>query len=328
VEVTSERREEATATRAGLDRIVRRIGDPNIVRKLASELPAPDLTTLLLEIAAERASRASGPGVLARYRTDRFTRPSTVPFRSLRSVEDAFIRAVPDVWQWVVPSPVVPFGAHAVLGPVSQDWIVSTVRSSEVAADPTVVLALEAAVRRHETATRPTLGSVRLATIQRITRGQRYESTDAFAHFSLFAMATAGRSRAGEGFDDEALDGHLGVYVDALSGIADRVELVLSTPDSSVGRRLRDGIHERRASSFVTVSDDTERLGGQRYYRRACFKIHAITPRGRVEFVDGGFTDWTERLLGDRHERLLISGAGLDRPALMLGEGGASEPSR
>jgi len=318
---------EVTATRAGLDRIVGRLGDSDMVPKLASELTAPDLTTLLLEVAAERASRASAPGVLARYRTDRFTRPSTVPFGSLRSVEDAFIRAVPDAWKWVVPSPVVPLGAHAALGPVSQDWVVSTVRSSEVAADPTVALALEAAAGRHETSTRRASGTARLATIQRVTRGQLYEAADAFAHFSIFAMATAGRSQTGERFDDEALDEHLGVYVDALSGIADRVEIVLSTAETSVGRRLRDGIHERWASSFVTVSDDTERLGGQSYYRRACFKIHAVTPRGKVELVDGGFTDWTERLLGDHHERLLISGAGLDRPALMLGQGRASEPS-
>ena len=318
---------EVTATRAGLDRIVGKLGDPDIVPKLASELPAPDLTTLLLEVAAVRASRASGPGVLARYRTDRFTRPGTVPFRNLRSVEDAFIRAVPEAWEWVVPSPVVPFGAHAALGPVSQDWVVSTIRSSEVAADPTVALALEAAARRHETSTRRAAGTARLATIQRVTRGQRFESPDAFTHFSIFAMATTGRSQAGERFDDEALGEHLGVYVDALSGIADRVEIVLSTAETSVGRRLRDGIHERWASSFVTVSHDTERLGGQRYYRRACFKIHAVTPGGKVEFVDGGFTDWTERLLGDHHERLLISGAGLDRPALMLGQGRAPEPS-
>jgi hypothetical protein len=317
-----------TATRAGLDRIVNKIGDPDIVRKLASDLPAPDLTTLLLEIAAQRASRARGPGVLARYRTDRFTRPSTVPFHSLRSVEDSFVRAVPEAWDWVVPSPVVPLGAHAVLGPVSQDWVVSTVRSTEVAADPTVALALEAALRRYETSASRISGSVRLATIQRITRGQRYESPDAFVHFSIFAMVTAGRSQPGERFDDEALYGHLGVYVDALNGIADRVELVLSTAETSIGRRLRDGTHDRWASSFVTVSDDSERLGGQGYYRRACFKIHAVTRRGKVEFVDGGFTDWTERLLGDRHERLLISGAGLDRPALMLGVGRASEPSR
>ena len=318
---------EVTATRAGLDRIVGKLGDPDIVPKLASELTAPDLTTLLLEVAAERASRASAPGVLARYRTDRFTRPSTVPFGSLRSVEDAFIRAVPDAWKWVVPSPVVPLGAHSALGPVSQDWVVSTVRSSEVAADPTVALALEAAAGRHQTSTRRASGTARLATIQRVTRGQLYESPDAFAHFSIFAMATAGRSQAGERFDDEALGEHLGVYVDGLSGIVDRVEIVLATAETSVGRRLRDGIHERWASSFVTVSDDTERLGGQRYYRRACFKIHAVTPGGKVEFVDGGFTDWTERLLGDNHERLLISGAGLDRPALMLGQGRAPEPS-
>jgi hypothetical protein len=328
VDVTSGRRKEATAARAGLDRIVGKIGDPDIVRKLASELSASDLTTLLLEIAAKRASAARGPGVLGRYRTSRFTRPSAVPFRSLRSVENGFIRAVPDAWDWVVPSPVVPLGAHAALGPVSQDWVVSTVRSNEVAADPTVALALEAAARRYEASTRRTLASVRLATIQRITRGQRYDSPDAFSHFSIFAMATAGRSQAGERFDDEALQEHLGVYVDALSGIADRVEIVLSTADTSIGRRLHDGIHERWASSFVTVSDDSERLGGQRYYRRACFKIHAVAPRGKVEFVDGGFTDWTERLLGDRHERLLISGAGLDRPALTFGEDRAPEPSR
>jgi hypothetical protein len=317
-----------TATRAGLDRIVRKIGDPDIVRKLAFELTAPDLTTLLLEIAAERASRARASDVLARYQTDRFTRPSTVSFRHLRSVEDTFIRAVPDVFDWVVPSPVLPLGAHAALGPVSQDWVVSTVRPNEVAADPTVALALEAALRRHETPARRSLGSVRLATIQRITRAQRYESPDAFVHFSIFAMVTAGRSQAGEQFDDEALGEHLGVYVDAMTGIADRVELVLSTAETSVGRRLRDGIHDRWTSSFVTVSDDSERLGAQRYYRRACFKIQAVTRREKVEVVDGGFTDWTDQLLGDRHERLLISGAGLDRPALTLGEGRASEPSR
>jgi hypothetical protein len=81
---------------------------------------------------------------------------------------------------------------------------------------------------------------------------------------------------------------------------------------------LRDGLRERWTAERVQVGDDPERLAGQRYYRRACFKVHAVIGGARLEFVDGGFTDWTERLLGDRHERMLISGAGLDRPALAL----------
>ena len=37
----------------------------------------------------------------------------------------------------------------------------------------------------------------------------------------------------------------------------------------------------------------------------------ACRSRGR-ELVEGGFVDWTQRLLGDRKERLLVSGIGLD----------------
>jgi hypothetical protein len=31
-----------------------------------------------------------------------------------------------------------------------------------------------------------------------------------------------------------------------------------------------------------------------------------------IELVDGGFVDWTQKLLGNKKERLLISGTGID----------------
>jgi len=34
--------------------------------------------------------------------------------------------------------------------------------------------------------------------------------------------------------------------------------------------------------------------------------------------ADGGFVDWTQRLTGNRKERLLISGFGVDRLAISL----------
>jgi hypothetical protein len=315
---------ETRSERAGLGRIVEKLGDPDIVRKLASELTASDLSTLLMEVASERASRASASDVLSRYRSDRFSKPSGVRFEDLRSVEERFIRAVPDGWEWVVLSPLVPFGAHASLGPITQDWVVSTVRPNEVAADPTAALALEAAVQRRDSSARRS-DPVRLATIQRITRAQLYSSPDAFPHFSIFALVTAGRSQAGERFDDEALGEHLGVYVDALLDMAEAIELVFSVGETLGGRRLVDSARERWSSSDVRVSEDARRLTQQRYYRRACFKVNAEIGAQRYEVADGGFTDWTERLLGDRHERMLISGAGLDRPALAIGQRSEAE---
>jgi hypothetical protein len=305
---------------SAIDRVVKKVGDPDVVRKLASELTAPDFTTLMMAVAAERASHVRGSDVLARYRSDRFSRPGTVQFRLLRDIEDLFIRAVPENWDFVVPSPLVPFGTHVALGEISQDWVVTTIRPHEAAADPTVALALEAAARRRDSSARRNEEPQRLATIQRIVRAQLYQSPKSFSHFSIFALATAGRSRPREEFDPVALNEHLAICVAALSEVADSVEIIVSTADTRPGRELVDSVRDRwQERPDVAVTEDPQRLLRQRYYRRACFKINAIIGTETVEIGDGGFTDWTQRMLEDRHERLLISGVGLDRPALALG---------
>ena len=54
-----------------------------------------------------------------------------------------------------------------------------------------------------------------------------------------------------------------------------------------------------------------QRLEGLGYYRRFTLRISPKAPDGnRYPIVDGGFTDWTAHLLGNRKERLLISGIG------------------
>jgi hypothetical protein len=47
----------------------------------------------------------------------------------------------------------------------------------------------------------------------------------------------------------------------------------------------------------------------RRYCVRTCFGLWS----GEANLADGGFTDWCARLLGDRKERVLTSGIGLDR---------------
>ena len=51
--------------------------------------------------------------------------------------------------------------------------------------------------------------------------------------------------------------------------------------------------------------------------------LERILAAAGAEFflADGGFTDWTRRLLSDRKERLLISGLGSERFILCFGGG-------
>lgn len=55
------------------------------------------------------------------------------------------------------------------------------------------------------------------------------------------------------------------------------------------------------------------RLEALGYYRGLCLRISPVAPDGkRYPVIDGGFTDWTARLLQDRKERCLASGIGTE----------------
>ena len=48
------------------------------------------------------------------------------------------------------------------------------------------------------------------------------------------------------------------------------------------------------------------------YYKGIQFKMIIGLAGGEWEIADGGFVDWTQRMLEDRKERCLIGGFGFD----------------
>ena len=94
-------------------------------------------------------------------------------------------------------------------------------------------------------------------------------------HFRLIALVSAGRAGAEEAFSEEQL-----------------------------------GFYTRLLEPLGRVEVDRERRKRQ-YYAGATF---GVSLEG-YEVVEGGFVDWTQRLIGDRKERLLVSGIGLDLPS-------------
>ncbi|MEW9550877.1 hypothetical protein [Nonomuraea sp. NPDC050783] len=283
-----------------LDRVLRGAGGPGVLDVLAERLSGSDLTTLLLEVMRRRAGSLTPADVLRRYGHDRFAAPAAIPFRDLRRAEDAALSALPAAFEPVVLSPVAPLGTCSVPATVDQNKVVSTIRNGEVAADPTNALALEAALRR-----RAAGGAepVRLAAVQRVVRAQHVEGAARFAHFTLFALVTAGRDTGDLAFERQHAAEHLAVLADAVRACG------AGEPEMRV--TVLDERYERVAAGLGGTPDPGRR-SGRGYYTGLCFKVYA----GGAEVGDGGFTDWTARLLGNHKERLLVSALGLDRLAM------------
>ena len=300
-----------------LRRIEQDLG-PDVIDRIAA-LRGSDLTTLMLEIARRRTDGITPADVVRRYETDRFVSPGSFAPSTIAEIEASLFAALPDGFEQVVLSPVAPLGAHRIAG-VDQSRVVTTVRSNEVAADPTNVLALEAAIRRRALLRQDARSSeqVRLAASQRVTRAQVFDGEGVFSHFQIFGLVTAGRDGGDLAFERGAIVEHVRFAADAIrlvTGSDVVVELTDLTGDGMGD--VADLV--RAAMPGLDIRDRPDREAGRAYYDRMCFKAYASSAGQPFEIADGGLVDWTQRLVPSRKERLMISGLGVERLALALG---------
>ncbi len=309
------------AIHPALRRVLREAGDPALVDRLAA-LPGADLITVLLEVQRRRASRVTPAEVMRHYGRDRFAAPAAVGFAPRRRAEDAMLASLPDGFEVLTLAPVLPLGAISAVATVDPRNVIATVRGSEVAADPTNGLALEAAARRRRAlAAQPrSAGQVRLAATQRVARAQQVSGPVSFAHFQLLGAVTAGRDTGGHAFERDSAVAHLGFAAAGLRRLgASRIRLELTCLDPAMSDVTAAVAAALAGARGVEVADAPQRLSGRGYYTGLCFKVQAAFGGPELEVGDGGFTDWTARLLGSRKERLLISGYGIDRIAVASG---------
>jgi hypothetical protein len=302
-----------------LRRILARAGGPALLDLLTQELSGADLTSLLLEVMRRRADRLTPADVMRRYRSDRFVSPSRTDFTALRRVEDALISVLPERFQMLMLAPLLPLAAHSAVATVDPRKVVATVRGSEVAADPTNGLALEAARRRSDAlaADPRSTTPVRLAATQRVVRAQRFHGAGMQAHFQLFALVSAGRDIGSRSFEQEHLAEHLQFAAKAVSAAgAMHPQIRLTCLDPAFAPVLEHTRQVLARMPHVEVLDDPDRETGRGYYTGLCYKLYATIADGQVEIGDGGFVDWSRQLTGNRKERLLISGLGIDRLAV------------
>jgi hypothetical protein len=337
----------AESERAGpLPRVMAAVGGSDVVERLAG-LSGSDFTSLMLEVARRRADAQTPADVLRRYRADRFVRPAEASWQAIRRAEELLAATLRPEFELLTLAPLVPLGTHSALGPVSQDKVVTAMRSCEVAADPTNALALEAVSRRVAmraaggTRRQPTgrnsmhpvgrysearAGAdtwVRLAAFQRVVRAQQLMRPGYLAHFSLLGLVTAGRDGGGRRFERESVAGHIRALAAGLAAAGLAPAQLALTPLSDAGEAIALALPGELAGTPVEIVLDRERVAGRGYYRDLCYKINVRAGRQAgggelVEIGDGGFTDWAARLAASNKERLLISGVGIDRLAASM----------
>lgn len=286
--------------------------DVDVLRRLAVELTGAELHSVLLGVMQRRAAARAPKAVLAQYERDPFCAPAGVNLRTSIAI-DAQLLAAADAFEALELSPVAPLGACSAVALTHQNRVLSALRSTEVVSDPTLVLALECALRlRAEPET-----AVHLTTTQRVLRTQPVPKLPGYAqHFRIFALASAGREARDHGFTLQALELHVRTMLRGLERLeaegyafgARRIEVLATAERRALGERLVSALG---SSASLSSLDHAYFSGGLRY------QVWVTAPDGaELPLVDGGAFDWLQKLASNRRAVYVASGAGAQLIAL------------
>lgn len=303
-----------------IQRILTQAQVPDLLEVLTDRLSQSDLQSLLLEVYRSRSQSLTPQHLLQQYEQNRLVQPAAISPRQLLEFDRLAYSVLPPSFEPLALSPVCPLGTNSIVTPLDQNQTVTTIRNSEVCSDSTNVLALEC-VRRRRDRKRRTAAEIELCASHRLLRPQAPDLPGTFPHFQIFSLVTAGRDRGSYRFEIAAMTEHLEFYLRLLqvaqeSGFqlaAIRIQLTVFDEIRSeiLKAEVLDRLSQKYAGVELGYALEPQESG---YYTGVRFGIYAQNRTDTEYFLaDGGFTDWTQQLLSDRKERLLISGLGSER---------------
>jgi len=299
-----------------LQRLLQKAGHPQLLHALTDTLSLSELNSLLMEVMKLKAARQTPAALLHQYQQNRFVQPSAIPaLAHAEAAQQVLALADQQDFEALTLSPLAPLGNCSVIARADQNKVVTALRGTEVVADATNLLALEAAMRRQQqpAATTP----LHLCAIHRHVRAQALPPGKGFtAHFQVFCAVTAGRDTGSRAFEAQALLAHLTYYERLL-------ETLLPVPFCFTLKTFPTTPEEETAvdkiKSYLQPHFRPERLAHEavdpaahRYYQLMRFSLDVQHKGHAFNLGDGGFVDWSQQLTQNRKERLFTSGLGLE----------------
>jgi len=263
-----------------------------------------ELRTILADVARSRASNQTPADLIKRWREDKLLEPSMLDPREALPITGKLWEVVPPEFVGVTLSQLTSLGSGIHLGGLGQNRVVTTMRGTEVLADPKHGLALEASRRRRNGHSR-----VHLATHARCTHA--WDHSEESSHELRFALVSSAPDGGGLSTEADLLDLHLDYWREIMGTVVPRGRIELTVWDSTLAglieaRGTRDGV-------IVVDSASDERRPWRNPYTTAAFRFVVDGDGDEAHEVgDGGFVTWTQALTRNRKDRCLVSGVSVD----------------
>ena len=290
-----------------------------LVDLLEKGLNSSDLQSILIEMARRRSESVQPSGILKEFRENRFLKPSEISQAAFNRIDRLAYRILGNDFSPIELSPVAPFGSCSSVTNLSQNLVISTIRHSEVLADPTNAMAIEASIRRKALLEKDpkSVQEINLCSSHRLIRAQSFGNEKFTAHFRVFALVTAGKDTGHFRFEISQLEEHIRFYLELCKqlGILEDSELRISDFSGKFDQSLLDpGLNHLKTSyPEVEIIWDNERTEARHYYNPVAFRIRFHDNEGNEwDLADGGSNDWTQIYLNNKKERLLSSAIGTE----------------
>lgn len=299
------------------DQVIHRTQSAQLLEQLLCLSPS-DVNSLLIAYYEALANQQTPARLLKTFQKNRFARPSDLESLSYHALElELLSLAKQNLIYPILLSSAAPFGSCSALGPISQNRVVSATRGTEILSDATNVLAMQAALTIKEITDEKSTQRqpLHLCSTDRLVRAQMFKGAAQLAQFGLFSVVSAGRDTGSYRCEKDLLKKQLGFYKSYLTQKNMTLKLVVT---SRLGYPNANGFFEQMQHTILSFWPDAEcKLITDNeknpYYLGLNFKLYAMLHEQLIEIGDGGFVDWTQQLLQNKKERLLISAISLDR---------------
>lgn len=290
--------------------ILERLRQPGLLETLSGSLSPSELSSVLLDVFQQLVARETPASLLRKYSSNRFAQPAGINVIRDREEQLAAYRLLQNAgFEPLELPPVTELGACAVVAPVDQQKIISALRHTEVLADPTNAIALYYAQQKKAGALPG--GLRRYCSITRVLRAQALSNPAYTAHFSVCSLVSLGNATAGHSFEVNALCEHVAAQEAVLQQVyvqgPVRLELI-PQQGHTAEHPLFKAIQQQWPFNIPVTIREPDHT--KRYYTGLQFKVVVDIQGQPLEIGDGGLVNWTQQLLSDKSERMLISGLG------------------
>jgi len=271
-----------------------------------------------MELFRIKARERSAKELLHAYQNNRFVTPSAIePLSFLESEVAILATACAHGLTPLILSPLAPFGSCSISGFTDQNKVVTALRGTEVVADATNVLALEAVLKRK--AQGFDSRDLHYCASHRHVRAQAFSEKAFTAHFQIFCVVSSGTDPGHFLFEQRSVLKHLEMYSDILLRYPQFSEIIVTIKSlteqgiiNQVAPAVFDFLNARFKRERVTLQMQESPLSEHRYYQHLRFSIDVVVDNQRLNIGDGGFVSWPRQLTGNKKERMLASGIGTE----------------